>query len=220
MHQNTPMNTYILADNQYITAKGLQALLEEYSLADTIVCAASLKELQQQLRKYPDSIVVVDYTLFNFVSAQQMLIVRDAAAKSSWILFSDQLGGLFLRQVLVSDPSFSVMMKQDSQEEMLATLKSVSLGAPYVCSSVQAILKETLVPTSSPVNLTAMEKTILHEIALGKTTKEIAYEKTLSFHTVNTHRRNIFRKLEVNNVHEAVKYALRAGLIDIAEYCI
>ena len=42
----------------------------------------------------------------------------------------------------------------------------------------------------------------------------------VSFHTVNTHRKNIFRKLGVNNVHEATKYALRAGLVDSAEYYI
>jgi DNA-binding CsgD family transcriptional regulator len=37
---------------------------------------------------------------------------------------------------------------------------------------------------------------------------------------VNTHRKNIFRKLGVNNVHEATRYALRAGLVDAAEYYI
>ena len=57
-------------------------------------------------------------------------------------------------------------------------------------------------------------------IALGMTTKEIAEKRFSSFHTVNTHRKNIFRKLGVNNVHEATKYALRAGLIDSAEYYI
>ncbi len=58
------------------------------------------------------------------------------------------------------------------------------------------------------------------EIALGKTTKEIAAEKNLSFHTINSHRKNIFRKLGVNNVHEATKYAMRAGIVDLAEYYI
>ncbi|NLD23852.1 MAG: response regulator transcription factor, partial [Bacteroidales bacterium] len=55
------------------------------------------------------------------------------------------------------------------------------------------------------INLTASEKKILHEIALGKTTKEIAVEKNLSFHTVNTHRRNIYSKLGVNSVNEATR---------------
>jgi DNA-binding NarL/FixJ family response regulator len=61
---------------------------------------------------------------------------------------------------------------------------------------------------------------VLHEIARGKTTKEIAFEQHLSFHTINTHRKNIFSKLEVNNVHEAIKYAIRAGIIDLTEYYI
>ncbi|MEO5160076.1 LuxR C-terminal-related transcriptional regulator, partial [Bacteroides ovatus] len=52
------------------------------------------------------------------------------------------------------------------------------------------------------------------------TTKEIAAEKNLSFHTINSHRKNIFRKLGVNNVHEATKYAMRAGIVDLAEYYI
>ena len=52
------------------------------------------------------------------------------------------------------------------------------------------------------------------------TTKEIAQKRFSSFHTVNTHRKNIFRKLAVNNVHEAIKFALRAGLVDSAEYYI
>ena len=40
------------------------------------------------------------------------------------------------------------------------------------------------------------------------------------FHTINSHRKNIFRKLGVNNVHEATKYAMRAGIVDLAEYYI
>ena len=70
------------------------------------------------------------------------------------------------------------------------------------------------------VNLTKTEQEILKDIALGMTTKEIAAKRFFSFHTVNTHRKNIFRKLGVNNVHEATKYALRAGLVDAAEYYI
>jgi DNA-binding NarL/FixJ family response regulator len=70
------------------------------------------------------------------------------------------------------------------------------------------------------VELTRTETEILKEIALGKTTKEIAAARCSSFHTVNTHRKNIFRKLEVNTAYEATKYALRAGLVDSAEYYI
>ena len=57
-------------------------------------------------------------------------------------------------------------------------------------------------------------------IAEGKTTKEIAAERYSSIHTINTHRKNIFRKLGVNTAYEAVKYAFRAGLVDTSEFYI
>lgn len=74
--------------------------------------------------------------------------------------------------------------------------------------------------TQEENRLTPTETEILRDIALGLTTREIAEKRYSSFHTVNTHRKNIFRKISVNNVHEATRYALRAGLVDSAEYYI
>ena len=68
--------------------------------------------------------------------------------------------------------------------------------------------------------MTKTEVEVLKEIAIGLTTREIAEKRFSSFHTVNTHRKNIFRKLGVNNVHEAIRYAMRSGLVDAAEYYI
>ena len=95
----------------------------------------------------------------------------------------------------------------------------------FICIHVSNLLLS--VSNASPVLhtlkddlLTPAERSVLKEIALGKTTKEIAAEKNLSFHTVNSHRKNIFRKLGVNNVHEATKYAMKAGIGDLVEYYI
>ena len=215
------MKTCILADNQFVTNEGLTAILKRMGV-ESIVCAGTMSELQEKLCFFPQAIVVIDYALFNFVSMQQMLIVKAAAKKSTWVLFSNELGEQFLRHVLISDPTISVVMKNDSEEEITLALQNAYYNMPYICESVEHILKNDNLSKSSaePVNLTATEKIILHEIAMGKTTKEIAHEKNLSFHTVNSHRKNIFRKLEINNVHEAVKYAVRAGIFDVAEYYI
>ena len=82
------------------------------------------------------------------------------------------------------------------------------------------ILAPTALVDNETVALTKTETEILKEIALGATTREIAEKRFSSFHTVNTHRKNIFRKLGVNNVHEAIRYAMRSGLVDAAEYYI
>ena len=91
----------------------------------------------------------------------------------------------------------------------------------YICQRMtELLLAPQVSQVDEEVKLTPTEIEILKDIALGQTTKEIAERRFSSFHTVNTHRKNIVRKLGVNNVHEATKYALRAGLVDSAEYYI
>lgn len=214
------MRTCIVADNQYVTSEGIAAILKRMG-ADAIYRVRNVKELQDKLNVCPDAMVVLDYTLFDFVSVQQMLNLIYASKQSAWLLFSEELGEQFLRYTLMTEPLMSIVMKHDSQKEIENALKHILNNMPYVCDSARMILND-VPPTANKdkVDLTATEKVVLHEIALGKTTKEIAYEKNLSFHTVNTHRKNIFRKLEINNMHEAIKYAIRAGIIDVAEYNI
>ena len=213
------MKVCLLADNQFVTSEGISSLLQKTEIY-TILRVGTASELQEKLGAYPEAFVVLDYTLFDFVSMQQMLNLKVAAKKSSWLLFSDELSEHFLRYVLITEPTISVVMKHSSKEEITEALHSIADNMPYICDSVQQVLDDKPFTVTASVKLTASEKMILHEIALGKTTKEIAYEKNLSFHTVNSHRKNIFRKLEVNNLHEAIRYAVRAGIFDVAEYYI
>lgn len=214
------MHTYIIADNQEITREGLISLLKSHDTACRTVTAGSRDELQVQLHKYPESVVILDYTLFDFVSVNQLLNMKTGAKSSAWVLFSDELEEHFLRQVLLVDPTISVVMKHNPLQNILDAVTCATYGETYLCDIAESVLKEGNPHKKVTDNLTASEKNILREIALGKTTKEIAFEKNLSFHTVNTHRRNIFRKLAVNNAHEATKHALQAGLIDLLEYYI
>ncbi|MCL1942293.1 MAG: response regulator transcription factor [Candidatus Azobacteroides sp.] len=216
----SPEVTYILADNQDITHDGMTFLLHQQNKKSPIITATTCNELQEKLKFYPESVVILDYTLFDYSSVYQFLNMRAGAKESSWLLFSDELGEIFLRRILLSDSSISVVMKQDKREEIIKALQTVSAGGVFLCETAKSVLGGDMPKRAEPDKLTATEKLILREIALGKMTKEIAWEKNLSFHTINTHRRNIFRKLGVNNAHEATKYALQAGLVDVLEYYI
>ncbi|MDR2119372.1 MAG: response regulator transcription factor [Tannerella sp.] len=214
------MKTFILADNQYITRSGIAAILVGEKLADAIITVSRLKELQEKLNEYPDAVVVLDYSLFDFSSQQQMLAVKAKARDSRWILFSGELSERFLRYVLLQDDTLSVVMKHDDGEEIMAALQNAVYDEIYICDHAEQALKDHVPPPGVPDVLTPSEKAILHEIALGKTTKEIAWEKHLSFHTVNSHRKNIFRKIEVNSIQEAIRYAICSGIIDMSDYYI
>jgi DNA-binding NarL/FixJ family response regulator len=212
------MREFILADNQDITREGIISLLEKKAVATTIIRVTNRQELMEQLSIYPDAAVILDYTLFDF-SDFQMMNAKQKYPDSVWLLFSEELSKYFLRQVLMSGNLFSVVMKTDTIDDILTALRCTACGMTYLCDLAEQILRED-VPNQICDKLTSSERMVLHEIALGKTTKEIALDHNLSFHTINTHRKNIFRKLEINNVHDAIKYALRAGIVDSSEYYI
>ena len=220
------MREYIIADNQDISKAGMMFLLSRQKEVSLLLEADNKAELIGALRLHPEAVVILDYTLFDFAGADELIVLQQRFKAADWLLFSDELSMSFLRQVLFSSRTFGVVMKDNSKEEILTALQCASRKERFICNHVSnLLLSGGTAAVSSPALqedrlLTASERSILKAIALGKTTKEIAAEKTLSFHTINSHRKNIFRKLGVNNVHEATKYAMRAGIVDLAEYYI
>jgi len=178
-------------------------------------------ELLEQLKQDPESVVVLDYTLFDINDVEELEVLHERFPLVQWVLFSDDLSGDFVRRAIAISPRFSILLKESPMQELRDCLMFAVRRQRYICQRMAELL---LAPPHSrveeEVKLTPTETEILKDIALGLTTREIAERRFSSFHTVNTHRKNIFRKLGVNNVHEATKYALRAGLVDSAEYYI
>jgi len=217
------MRNIILADNQDISNAGWQFLFQNIAEEKVIEEAMEKKELISLLIASPNSLVILDYTLFDFESVNELLILQARFEEADWILFSDELSDEFLRILLYNTQSFSVLMKDSSRDEIYSALKEALKGNRYICNHVSNILLDNSKNSQNQglrSLLTATEQEILKEMALGKTTKEIASKRHVSVHTIMTHRKNIFRKIEVNNVHEATKYAMRAGIVDMAEYYI
>ncbi len=216
------MRTLILADNQDITKAGILYFTDKMPGFGLVLEAADRKELLQLLVVYPDAVVILDYTLFDLASADELVILQERFDKAHWVLFSEDLSEDFIRRILFGTQSSSIVMKDASQDEIRTSLQSALDSERFISQRINNLLSNHKVEREPKEHLilTATETEILKAIALGKTTKEIAAERFSSIHTITTHRKNIFRKLEVNNVHEATKYALRAGIIDSAEYYI
>ena len=217
------MRNIIIADNQDISNAGWHYLLRDQTEVSEVFDVSEKKELINLLTEYTSAMVILDYTLFNFESVNELLILQSRFEQVDWILFSDELSDEFLRTLLYNTHSFSVVLKDCTKEEIGSAVKEAFKGYRYICNHVSNLLLDNNKNTHS-LNvrqiLTITEQEILKEMALGKTTKEIAAHRNVSAHTIMTHRKNIFRKIEVNNVHEATKYAMRSGIVDMAEYYI
>lgn len=216
------MKDIILFDNQDITRIGMETLINMSKKASSVLSVENKSELVKLLIANPTSAVVLDYTLSDFTSVDELLNLGYRFPQSRWYLFSDELSYDFLHRIVISSELYSIVLKSCDLDEINIGLIHLFRDERFICGRVsnQLLQPQKAVKEDVDKGLTATEKAILKEIALGRTTKEIAASRNLSFHTVITHRKNIFRKLEVNNVHEAVKYAMRAGLVDLAEYYI
>ena len=210
----------LLADKQDITRAGLTYVIEKMEGFETKY-VEDKTELMLALKENEDTVVILDYTLFDINDAAELLILNQRFPYTRWLLFSEDLSTDFVKVLIASSSMFSVLLKESPMMESQEAIRFCGASNRFVCQRMMEVL---LAPVQQEpeekVNLTKTETEILKDIALGMTTKEIAEKRFSSFHTVNTHRKNIFRKLGVNNVHEATKYALRAGLVDSAEYYI
>ena len=210
----------LLADKQDITRAGLTYVIEKMEGFETKY-VEDKTELMLALKENEDTVVILDYTLFDINDAAELLILNQRFPYTRWLLFSEDLSADFVKVLIASSSMFSVLLKESPMMEIKEAIRFCVASNRFVCQRMMEVL---LAPVQQEpeekVNLTMTETEILKDIALGMTTKEIAEKRFSSFHTVNTHRKNIFRKLSVNNVHEATKYALRAGLVDSAEYYI
>ncbi len=214
------MGKYILADNQELTRYALESLIRSKGEND-IFKASDKAGLVQLLKEHENAVVLLDYTLFDFADADQLLIVAERFALSEWILISDELTPQFLRRVVYSSHQFSIVFKDGLLKDVRDALDAVSRHHRHISQrALEVIINQQQEEEEHPSILTETETEIVKAIAQGKTTKEIANERFSSIHTITTHRKNIFRKLGVNTAHEVIKYALRAGLVDSSEFYI
>jgi DNA-binding NarL/FixJ family response regulator len=213
------MRNYILADNQELTQYALQRLIQQDE-ENVIYRAFDKADLVAQLKEHENAVVLLDYTLFDFADEDQLLIIAERFSLSDWILISDELTPQFIRRVVYSSHQFSVVFKDGPLSEIREALNAVNRHNRYLSQRALETIITQQQEEEAPSILTTTEMEIVKAIAQGKTTKEIAAERFSSIHTVTTHRKNIFRKLGINTAHEAVKYALRAGLIDPSEFYI
>lgn len=213
------MCSIILADTQDVTRMGMQYFLLQEEMMPTATPNTAMM-LEESLHQHPESIVILDPTGFPSLSTNTLSNLIQNYFKAYWLFFGNTLSIDFVKQMQQIGSQSGFLLKDCNSSEIQMALQSAQRKQPYIC---QQIATEFLISTTESDNqphLTKTEVAILKDIAMGLTTKEIADKRYSSFHTVHTHRKNIFKKLGINNTHDATRYALKLGLIDPIEYYI
>lgn len=219
---NQQKEEIIIYDRQGITRLGMRALISQTAPSAVVLMVNTKDELIKHLIANPHSLVILDYTLSDMNSADGLLNISARFQEVHWILFSEELSLLFLKRTVAVNDHFSVVLKISDLEDIRSAVNYGLKNQVFISQEISELLKDAEDKDDAHTKevLTITEQEILKEIVLGNKTKEIASKRFISIHTVITHRKNIYRKLNINNAQELTRYAIRAGVVDVSEYQI
>ena len=224
MQQKMSISGYklIIADTQFLVTQALKSLLandERFSITEVVNSKFELyKVLGNELRE----LLIIDVSLFDFDNIDDLQQIKLKFPGLSVLILSNSISKTEFTD-LTKIGIKNIIYKTADRDEIFAAIDSAIKGKKYYTEEILDMILEQGESKSileEPTHLTNSEIEIVRLIAGGMTTKEIAEKKCISFHTVNTHRKNIFRKLSVSNASELIMHAIRAGWIDNIEYFI
>jgi len=213
----------LLVDDQDIVRAGLRSLLEAHQDLEVVGEAGTGEEavaLGTQLR--PD-VVLMDLTLPDKSGVEATRQIKRTAPEVSVLALTIHEDEAYFFEMLNAGAS-GYVPKRASPDDLLAAIRVAAAGDVYLHPIVAgALVQDYLRRVQSGMErqsydgLTPRQREVLTLIAEGLSNQDIGSRLRISVRTVERHRENIMDRLNLHNRTELVKYALRKGLIQLAE---
>lgn len=212
----SPIRVY-LVDDHPVVRKGLRSLLEEQ---DDIVVVGEAGSGQQAisaaLAARPD-VVVTDISMPDINGIE---VTRQLSGQTRMVILSVHSSRDYVKQALRAG-AVGYVLKDAVLTDLIAAVRAAASGQGFLSPAISGLLIEEYVRYSElsaapdPLaTLTPRERQVLQLVAQGHTTREIAGLLTLSPKTVEVHRSNAMKKLDLHSTADVVRFAQRHGLLD------
>jgi DNA-binding NarL/FixJ family response regulator len=206
----------LIADDHGIVRGGLKLLLDRQPDMEVIAEACDgVEAVEMALREKPD-ICVLDVSMPRMTGLQATVEIKTHLPDVAALVLSMYDDERYLFEALQAGAA-GYILKQEADTALVDAVRAVSRGEPFMTNAAeQSLLREWMADDSSgPVEpLTLREREVLKLIAEAYTNKAIGETLHLSEKTVESHRANLMRKLEMRDRVELVRYAIRRGLIE------
>lgn len=195
----------IIADTNFLSMQGLQSIVSAHADLDLLKSISDSEELKSESSHYPD-IFIVNLSQHSELFTQKAL---DWKRKSKVLAIADLKNEIHI-QKLWQNGIDSIVTNQCSEEEIHKALNHITQQEKFFCNTILDLLSKGS-KNAQLEELSTRELQVLELIVKGKSSKEISEELFLSHHTVNSHRKNILKKLNLKSPAELIIYALDHG---------
>ena len=205
----------LIADNQPLTAAGLELFLSEKQAIKVVGKVKKGEELVELVEKFQPSLLIVDYNSPGYVALDDIRNAMASSSKTNVLILSSDNNKTSILEVLQLGVK-GYITKECSLEEVGMAVQATARGEKFFCHKVLDIIMEkhfSVAPEIEHTTLTTRETEILKLIAHGHSTQVIADTLFLSPHTVQTHRKSIIKKLNIKSPTQFVIYAMDLGLL-------
>ena len=199
----------MIVDDHPMVAEGIQSILESYDDINVVGCLPNGRAAIESVVELDPDVILMDLNMpeIGGLSATEILLERQPDTRI--VILSMHDNPEYISSAL-SHGAMGYILKDVPTDEIKLAIDTVMRGERYLCTGAQGSLEPK---DAARESLTEREQTILLQLAQGKSNKEVALTLDISVRTVETHRKNIKRKLGISSTAGLTRYAMEHGVL-------
>lgn len=214
------MTTIALADDHPIVRQGLRALLQAEPDFRVVGEAGDGLETVELVERLQPDVLVVDVMMPGVSGLEVARQVQQRSPETRVVILSMHANEAYVLEAMRHGAA-GYVLKDSTATDLVEAVRRVMAGRRYLSPplserAIDAYLQKSEEAQLDPYEtLTSREREVLHLAAEGHTNAEIAERLSISPRTVETHRANMMRKLDLRSHADLIRYALRRGIIPL-----
>ncbi len=211
-----------IVDDHKLLVDGIRSLLSTDDQIEVVGTAYNGNELLQKLNDIVPDVLLMDINMPELDGVKTLQSINSSDQKIKTLIISSHNDSRLVREIWKIGAQGYILKSNSSDEELIRAIKIIHFGGDYYSQEIKEKLKKvsserqnnnTNTAPVLPISLTKREREILKLIAMEYRTTEISKELFISSNTVETHKKNLFRKLGVKGIAGLVKYAVKHDFI-------
>ena len=210
----------IIVDDHNLVRQGLRALLEKANDIQVIGEAADGLQAVQMVQRLSPDVVVMDIYMPNLNGTQAVERIKSLKLNTRAVMLSMYKDETLIHQTMQAGAK-GFLLKSSVVEELLLAVRAAARGETYLSPAISEILVSDMLHMQSSSGpglmdrLSSREREVMQLIAEGHTNAKIGEILNLSEKTIEKHRASLIAKLDIQNLADLIRMAIKHGLISV-----
>jgi len=204
------MISVLLAEDHETVREGLRMLVNSQDDMRVVGEAGDGKAAVEQAQSLKPNVVVLDLSMPEVNGVVAAKTLRASLPSAAVVTLTRHADQAYVQQLLAAGAS-AYVLKQSSSHELLKAIRAAASGEKYLDGALQATTAAAPRPANAPPPITERERAVLRMTAVGHSNKQIAASLGIAVKTVEVHKSNAMRKLNLSGRTDVVRYAAMQG---------